>query len=117
MGPLRLDLAAVKHEIPHDLEMDMAKAVARKAVESYQERFASYGLTSNWTSDTKVDLTFNVKGKKLAGGLTVFGDRLVFELDVPFVFRVFTGQATKIIDAETREWIAKAKAGEISADA
>ena len=107
----------MKHEIPHDLEMDMAKTVARKAVESYEERFASYGLVSNWTSDTNVDLTFNVKGKKLNGSLTVRANKLVFELDVPFVFRVFTGQATKIIDRETRAWIDKAKAGEIEADA
>lgn len=107
----------MKHEIPHDLEMDMAKAVAKKAVESYTERFSAYGLVPRWQSDTKVELAFNVKGKKLDGSLSVHPSKLVFELDVPFVFRVFTGQATKIIDRETRAWIDKAKNGEISADA
>jgi hypothetical protein len=108
---------AVKHEIPHDLEMDMAKAVARKAVESYQERFSSFDLVANWSGGTKVDLAFNVKGKKLDGSLSVLTNKFIFEMSVPFVFKVFTGQATKIIDRETRAWIAKAKAGEITADA
>jgi hypothetical protein len=103
----------VKHEIPHDLDMDTAKVVARKAVESYAERFSGYGFTHAWVSETRVDLNFNVKGKRLEGSFNVHAAKLVFDLDVPFVFRVFTGQATKIIDRETRAWIDKAKSGQL----
>ena len=97
--------------------MDTAKLVARKAVESYQERFSGYGFVPRWINDTKVELDFEVKGKRLDGALTVLSDKLIFEMDVPFIFRVFTGQATKIIDRETRAWIDKAKLGELQPEA
>ncbi len=106
---------SVKHEIPHDLEMAQAQLVARKAVESYAERFAKFGLKPKWLSDSKVELDFEVKGKKLDGSLTVYEDKLVFDMDVPLLFRIFTGKATEILDSEAREWIARAKAGELDA--
>lgn len=95
--------------------MDKAQLVARKAVESYEERFSKYGLKPEWTSDTRVELAFEVKGKKLDGALTVHEDKIVFEMDVPFIFKVFTGKATDIIDRETKQWIERAKAGELDA--
>ena len=105
----------MKHEIPHDLDMDSAKLVARKAVESYSEKFSKYGFVTRWIDDTNVELSFDVKGKKLEGTFKVLATKLVFELDVPFIFKLFTGQATKIIDRETRVWIDKAKSGQLEA--
>jgi len=103
----------VKHEILHDLDMDTAKFVARKAVESYAQKFSGYGFVTRWIDDTKVELSFDVKGKTLEGVFKVLATKLVFELDVPFIFKMFTGQATKIIDRETRAWIEKAKSGQL----
>lgn len=108
-------LNEVKHEITHDLDLETAKKVARKAVESYEARFKDYGFETRWKDDTYVELEFNVKGKRLDGSLKVEPSKLVFQMDVPLLFRVFTGKATEIIERETRSWIDRAKAGELDA--
>jgi hypothetical protein len=35
------------------------------------------------------------------------------ELEVPFLLRVFQGQAVKLIEGEIKEWIGKAKQGQL----
>lgn len=103
------------HDIPHKLDMETAKLAARKAVEAYGARFEKYDFSANWVSDTRVELGFSVKGKRLNGAMTVRPNDLHLELDVPFVFKVFSGKAIDIIDREAKEWIRKAEAGELQA--
>lgn len=104
----------VKHDIRHDLELNLAKLAARKAVEAYGERFADYDFHSRWIDETKVELSFAVAGKRLDGNILVRTDALALSLDVPFVFRVFKNKAIDIIEREAKKWIAKAKAGELT---
>jgi hypothetical protein len=103
----------VKHEIEHDLDVAMARLAARKAVESYKTRFAKYGFESRWVDEDHVEMAFSLQGKRLDGGLVVEPEKLVFTLDVPFIFRVFSGKAVEIIETEARHWIARAKAGDV----
>ena len=93
--------------------METAKLAARKAVEAYGERFDKYDFKSDWKSDTRVEISFAVKGKRLDGSFTVHPSKLQLELDVPFIFRVFSGRAIEIIEAEARTWLDKAKRGEL----
>jgi hypothetical protein len=104
----------VKHDIRHDLEMDLAKLVARKAVDAYGEKFAGYDFRSRWIDDTHVELSFAVAGKRLDGSILVRSDALALNLDVPFIFRLFQNKAIDIIEREANKWIAKAKAGELT---
>lgn len=102
------------HDIPHDLTFDLAKLAAERAAEAYGKRFAEYEYTAKWVRKDRVELGFTVVGKRLEGAMTVKNDRLELELDVPFMLRPFRGKALEIIEREAREWLAKAKRGELS---
>lgn len=103
----------MKHDIPHDLELDLAKLAARKAAEAYAQRFAKYDYKHRWASDARLELSFTVMSKRLEGVMEVLPRKLALELDVPFMFKVFQGQAIEIIEREVKEWIAKARRGEL----
>lgn len=102
------------HDIPHDLDFDLAKLAAERAAEAYGKRFAEYDYRAKWVSNNRVELGFTVVGKRLEGAMTVKPDRLELELDVPLMLRPFRGKAIQIIEKEAREWMAKAKRGELS---
>ncbi|MFO7563353.1 MAG: polyhydroxyalkanoic acid system family protein [Enhygromyxa sp.] len=102
------------HDIPHDLDLDLAKLAAHKAAEAYGERFAEYDYKATWVRDDRVELGFTVVGKRLEGSMTIKPDRLELELDVPFMMRPFRGKAIQIIEKEARTWLDKAKRGELS---
>ncbi|TPV95411.1 MAG: hypothetical protein B7733_10095 [Myxococcales bacterium FL481] len=103
----------MKHEIRHDLEPDLAKLAATKAVEAYRERFSQYKFSERWVDDAKMAFDFSVAGKTLEGTLAVGASAYELELDVPFVFRVFRGKAVEIIEREVNKWVGKARAGEL----
>ena len=103
----------MKHKIPHDLSMDLAKRATEAAFDSYKQRFAEYKPTSKWVTDKKSNITFTAKGITLNGSIELEPNSIDLELDVPFLFRVFKNKAMAIIEEEIREWIDKAKAGEL----
>ncbi len=103
----------MKHSIPHDLDIATAKRAAEKALETYRTEYPAYHPTADWTSDRHAEIGFNAKGVALKGSLQIEPQEIVLQLDVPFLLRLFQGQAVKAIEAEVQTWIAKAKAGEI----
>ncbi len=102
------------HDIPHDLDFDLAKLAAEKAAESYSKRFAEFNCQYKWVSNTRMELSFRVTGKSLKGAMDIKTNKLSLGLDVPFVFRPFRGKAVSIIEGEVNAWIAQAKRGELS---
>lgn len=104
----------MRHDIQHDLPLDVALTVARKAVSSYEQRFAAYEFGHSWRGDSKVALSFQVAGKRLAGSLEVHRDRLTFELKVPLLLRVFRNRALEILEKEARLWIERGRMGQLS---
>jgi hypothetical protein len=103
----------MKHAVPHDLGPERAKKVAEAALSSYEKKFAKYQPQARWTSDTRANISFTVKGMSLNGALEVRSNAIEMDLDVPFLLRPFQGTAIGVIEGEIKEWIAKAKAGEI----
>jgi hypothetical protein len=104
----------MKHEIPHDLDVAMAKTVTARAFESYRARFSEYGPKLEWLGDRDARIEFRIKGLKLAGSIGIRPRSIDLDLDVPLVFRLFRNKAIEVIDKEVRVWIAKAKAGELA---
>lgn len=104
---------AVKHIIKHDLTPDMARKVADRAFETYAAKFPDFSPTAKWVTPTKSEIGFQAKGIKLNGGLELEPGQVELELDVPFLLRPFKDRAIKIIDEEIREWIDRAKKGEL----
>ena len=103
----------MKHAVAHDLGQDRAKQVTEAAFESYKQKLAKYNPTTRWVSEKRAEITFSVKGLTLKGSLEVTAKSIDMALDVPFLLRPFKGKALSIIETEIREWMEKAKAGEI----
>ena len=104
---------AVKHDIRHGLDESLAQAVARKAVEAYAQQFSGFDFRHRWVDDSRVELGFTVTGKRLEGSLSVLPEVLRFELEVPFLLKMFTGKAVDIVEKEAQVWIKKARNGEL----
>ena len=103
----------MKHQIPHGLSFDLAKRAAQSAVTSYQARFTEYKATGIWTTDTRCDVRFVAAGRNLSGTIEVNPRSIDLDLDVPMLLLPFKAMAMKVIEEEVRDWIAKAKAGQL----
>lgn len=103
----------MKHVIDHDLEQETARKATRKAFETYAEKFSEYNPTANWTSDDRAEIGFSAKGMKLSGVVELKPKKIEMELEVPMLLRPFKKKAMSVIDGEIREWIERAKKGEL----
>lgn len=104
----------MKHTVTHSLGLDMARKVARAAMESYAKRFSDYKPVTHWKSEDAANIGFTVKGITLNGAVKVTADSIDLDLDVPFMLKPFKGKAVSVIEEEIRKWIRKAEKGEIS---
>lgn len=103
----------MKHEIHHGLEPDLAKKAIDEAMKAYSARFADYNPSFRWVSDTKGQLGFKAKGVSVDGEIEIAGSKILVDLDVPFLLRIFKGKAIDVIDREVKKWVEKARNGEI----
>ena len=106
--------ARMKHAVVHDLGQDLAKKVAESAFASYAKKFEKYSPKADWVTPKRANISFSVKGMTLTGTLEVSASTIEMDLDVPFLLKPFKGTAISVIEGEIREWIEKARAGEIS---
>jgi hypothetical protein len=103
----------MKHYIPHGLDLPLAKKATQKAFETYKAKFADYNPTEKWVSDTRAEIGFQAKGIKLSGSIELEPKRIGLELEVPFLLKMFQGKAIAIIEEEIKEWVEKARKGEL----
>lgn len=103
----------MKHEIQHGLEPELAKKAVDKAMEAYSARFAEFNPSFRWASDTKGRLGFKAKGVSVDGDIEIAGPKILVDLEVPFLLRIFKGKAIEVIDREVKKWVEKARAGEL----
>ena len=101
----------MKHSVTHDLGQERAKQAAEAAIAAYGQKFAKYKPQTTWTSPTRANISFNIKGMTLSGSLEVLPRSIDLDLEVPFLLRPFKNQALTVIEAEIREWIDKARSG------
>ncbi|TNE84441.1 MAG: hypothetical protein EP330_29960 [Deltaproteobacteria bacterium] len=107
----------LKHSIPHDLGLEMGRKVTVKALESYRASFTEYNPQGRWVTEDRAEVSFSVAGKTLKGAVDVRSTAVDLELDVPFLFRPFKAVAIKVIEDEIRDWINRAKRGELDEEA
>lgn len=103
----------MKHSVSHDLGQQRAKQAAEAAMRAYTTKFAKFHPQTRWVTDSRADITFNVKGMNLSGSLEVHEKTIDLDLEVPFLLRPFKSQAISVIEGEIREWIDKARAGQL----
>lgn len=103
----------MKHVVSHDLGQNRAKQVAQAAFDAYTAKFSQYHPQAVWRGERQADISFNVKGMTLKGSIEVTDTSISMDLDVPFLLRPFKGTALGVIEKEIREWLDKAKAGQL----
>ena len=103
----------MKHSVPHDLSPDLAKRATEKAIQTYCEKFADYNPSVNWSSDSKANVEFKVKGIALKGEFNLVPKAIEIDMKVPFALKLFQGKAVQVVDKAIRQWIDRAKAGEL----
>lgn len=103
----------MKHEIHHGLSPELAKKAVGKAMEAYSARFAEYNPQFDWVSESKGRVGFKAKGVTVSGDIEIAGPKILVDLEVPFLLRVFRGKAMEVIDREVKVWVEKARNGEI----
>jgi Putative polyhydroxyalkanoic acid system protein (PHA_gran_rgn) len=101
----------VKHSVPHDLSIDLAKKATGKALESYQERFAEFQPQVSWLDERTATISFKAKGMSLGANLAVTEQAIVVDMDVPFLLKFMEKQAVEVIDKQVTKWIDRAKKG------
>jgi hypothetical protein len=103
----------MKHSVSHDLGQARAKQAAEAAIAAYGQKFAKYSPQTRWVTDNRATISFNIKGMTLSGSLEVHAHSIDLDLEVPFLLRPFKSQAVHIIEGEIREWIEKARTGQV----
>lgn len=104
----------MKHEMAHDLDQDLARRVAEHAFESYRARYAQYSPTLTWISATAATASFSAKGIELNGRVELAPGKILLDVQVPFLLRMFQSKAVSIIERELIVWHGRAKRGELS---
>jgi|SRR3954462_3181485 hypothetical protein len=100
----------MKHTVHHDLGQERAKKVTESALGAYAAKFAKYSPKTTWTSPSRAQISFSVKGMSLSGSVEIKDTAIDLDLDVPFLLRPFQGQAISVIETEIKAWLAKEKA-------
>lgn len=103
----------MKHIIKHGISLELAEKATRKALESYQERFAEYNPQVDWQSEQKAAVSFGVKGVTLDGDIEVDANDIAIGMKVPLLLRPFKKKAITVVEEEIQKWVARAKAGEL----
>ena len=114
LGPRSCNVgASMEHTIEHDLDLPPAKRAIDRAMQSYTERLSEYSPRFEWTSDAVGEFGFEALKVKVTGELVVADRKIDVSIDVPFILRPFRKRALAVIEREVREWVERAKNGEI----
>ncbi len=103
----------MKHSVPHDLGQERSKQAAEAAIAAYGQKFAKFNPQTRWVTPNRAEIKFSVKGMSLSGALEVQPKSIDLDLEVPFLLRPFKSQAISVIEGEIREWIEKARSGQV----
>ncbi len=103
----------MKHTISHDLDIETARKATDRAVAEYSERFAKYSPQFNWVDDRRGKMAFTAKGITLTGDIELREGAIDVDLDVPFMLKPFRKKALDVVEGKVREWVLKAKNGEL----
>ncbi|MGD8858525.1 MAG: polyhydroxyalkanoic acid system family protein [Myxococcales bacterium] len=103
----------MQHRITHSLDTETARKVARKAAESYTERFGKYSPTVRWETDDRAKVGFSAKGVTIDGTLQLEPGAIVVEVKVPLLLKPFAGKAVDVIEKQVQHWVQKAERGEL----
>lgn len=103
----------MKHSVGHDLDPETARKVARHALEGYAKKFEQYNPRVDWLGQDAAQVSFSAKGLTVKGKVDLLPKEIVIDISVPFALKLFQGKAVSVVEREIREWVDKAKRGEM----
>ena len=103
----------MKHSVPHDLSIEMAKKAATAALEAYSARFAEYNPTITWANENLAEVAFKVKGVGLKGTFEIKPESIDMDMEVPFLLRMFRQKAVDVVEGELIKLVDKAREGKL----
>ncbi len=103
----------MKHSVGHDLDPQTARKVARHALEGYAAQFSQYSPQVNWLNEDAATVSFAAKGLTIKGQVDLRPGEIAIDLSVPFALKLFQKKAIQVVDGEIREWVDKAKNGQM----
>lgn len=103
----------MKHSVGHDLDAQTARKVARHALEGYAAQFAKYNPQVQWLGEDAATVAFAAKGITIKGQVDLRPGEIVIDLSVPFALKLFQNKAVQVVEREIREWVDKAKNGQM----
>ena len=103
----------MKHTVPHDLPFDLAKKAADHALQNYKQRFPDYDPQVTWSDEKTANVALKAKGISLKGVFEILPDAISMDMEVPLLLRPFKSKALEVIEEQIKEWIAKAKSGQL----
>ena len=101
----------MRFEVAHDLDMEDARRMARKAVDEYVSRYAHYRAAVQWRDADHATLSLHARGVSLQGTLSLRPSSLVLEVEVPLLLRPFVSKAKQIIEQHVQQWVDRAHRG------
>jgi hypothetical protein len=103
----------MRHRVVHDLAPELARRVAERAFASYAARYAKYQPELAWQSATRATASFRARGITVGGSIELEPGAIAFELEVPWLLRIFEGRAIATVEREVRVWEQAALRGEL----
>lgn len=104
----------MKHSVPHDLSLELAKKAADAALQAYKARFSEYDPQITWVNDRLAEVNFRAKGLTMKGSFEIKETAVDMDMEVPLLLRPFKNKALEVIEEQIQKWIDKARRGELS---
>lgn len=104
----------MKHKVPHDLPLDLAKKAADAALQEYRTKYPDYDPQVTWSDDKTAEVALRAKGMSLKGVFEILPDAVSIDMEVPLLLRPLKAKAMAVIEEQIRHWIGKAKTGALS---
>lgn len=95
-------------KLPHDLPREEV----RRRMRQHSDEIASFfpaGLakvTTSWSSDDRMDITAEVVGYTIAGGVDVKDNEVVIEIDLPLILGLMKGPLEAAVKKEGQRLLA-----------
>ena len=103
----------MRHEVAHGLDPPLARRVAEHAFASYAARYGMFRPELRWIGEYRALAAFHAMGITVHGTVEIEPRAIAFELEVPWLLRLFEPRAIAVVEREVRRWEQAALRGEI----
>jgi len=104
----------MKHTVPHNLPLDLAKKAADAALQEYRTKYPNFDPLVTWTDEHTAQIELKAKGLSLKGVFEILPDAVAMDMEVPLLLRPFKQKALEVIEQQILQWIDRAKNGQLA---